>query len=113
MTVRRQPQSHSQQSRRTKVLTSRLPPPTSPTPLTLRRTGNEALELFRAAAGLVPTEPKYSEAASSMVDGIKSFNQKNAQREAQQARERLKQLEEEEDAAWEEDEKEAGFSEIR
>ena len=48
-----------------------------------------------------------------MVDGIKSFNRKHAQREAQEAKERLKQIQEEEDAAWEEDAKQAGFSEIR
>ena len=75
--------------------------------------GSEAMRLFQAASALFPTEPKYSDSVQQLRSGIANYNRGLREREAQEARTRLKQLEEEEDAAYEEDEKEEGFSSIR
>ena len=75
--------------------------------------GSEAMKLFRGASELFPAEPKYSESVQQLQSGIANYNRGLQEREAQEARARLKQLEEEEDAAYEEDEKNEGFSSIR
>lgn len=75
--------------------------------------GSEALRLFRGAAEIMPSEPKYSEAVEQLKGGIASYNHGLRERERREAETRLKQLQEEEDAAYEEDEKEEGFSSIR
>ena len=74
---------------------------------------NEALTRFREAEKLVPKEAKYAEATRSLLQGADAYRREQQRKAAEAERERLKQLEEEEDLAWEEDEKDGGFSDTR
>ena len=55
----------------------------------------------------------HGESVQQLQSGIANYNRGLREREAAEARARLKKLEEEEDAAYEEDEKDEGFSSIR
>ena len=64
---------------------------------------NEALRLFREAARNEPTFPAYAEAVQSLLKGAEAYRKDRNVAAAEAEKERLRQLEEEEDAAWDED----------
>ena len=64
---------------------------------------NEAMTHFREAAGLAPRVERYAEAVSSMLKGAEEYRKDQQRAASKEENARLKQLEEEEDAAWEED----------
>lgn len=62
-----------------------------------------AMELFLAAQTLIPTEAKYGEAVQQLRDGAEEYRRAQREKAADEERARLKQMEDDEDAAWEEE----------
>ena len=75
--------------------------------------GQEALDLFRAAVDLMPSEAKYREALEALREGITSYTNGIRARQQQREEAEFKRLQAEEDAAYEVDAKFERFSSIR
>jgi hypothetical protein len=75
--------------------------------------GAEALRCFKAAAEKQPGQPKYAQSVKQMEGGIVDFQRQKQAWASKQEQERLQKMEEDEDAEWEADEAEGGFSDIR
>ena len=68
--------------------------------------GNSAINLFRSAARLEPTNKRYAESVLSMEQGVASYNQRMRDMRAEEGRKRQAALEAKEDAEIEEEEDE-------
>ena len=67
---------------------------------------------FKTAVELNPSVSRYSDAVSQLASGADEYRKKQQADAVEAEKERLKKLQEEEDAAWEEDESGGGFSSI-
>ena len=73
----------------------------------------EGMRLLKEARDTNPREPKYAEAVAELQRGAEAYGAAQRDREIELQKARLKQMEAEEDAEWEEDEKSTGFSDTR
>lgn len=73
----------------------------------------DALEHFTEAVQFAPSNAQYAESLSMLEKGIDNFKAQQQARAAREAERKLKELQEEEEAEWEADEKDEGFSDIR
>ena len=64
---------------------------------------NEAMKLFRDAQQRNPREPKYATAVAQLKKGAAEYHRQQREQAAEEERQRLKKLEDAEDAEWEED----------
>eukprot|EP00966_Prymnesium_polylepis_P039988 928468-Prymnesium_polylepis.1 len=62
-----------------------------------------ALHHFREAAAMAPGVKRYEDAVASMLQGAHAYRKKQQADAAEAEAQRLKELQEEEDAAWEEE----------